>query len=284
MPNFTLATCKEFPCPDIDQPLRDALSARGHMVNSAPWDGPQDAFHAADVVVIRACWDYSENAEGFGRWIDQLEQASVHVLNPPDLIRWNMDKRYLLELQAAGIPVPKTVLVDTQHKDRIAAEIETHGWEEAVAKPLIGQSGRGVIRLHRDQSDNWPVWDGAESHLILQEFCSNISNLGETIMIFFDGQFSHSVLRVIAPGEWRSNFRFGARRVRCEVSPGIIEQAAEVLSVLDEPPLYARVDGLVDGNKLTVMELELIEPDLGFAEVPSAAEEFVKRIENQIRS
>ena len=279
MSRITLATCQEWPAPIGDEPLRKVLMARGHTVNSAPWNGAQDAFYDADIVVIRACWDYSESPDEFTAWISCLEQASVYLHNPPDVMRWNMNKRYLLDLQARDIRMPETVVVTVAQNEDLLPEIERHGWGEAVAKPSVGQGGLGVMRLHPKSFDSWPELSSGQRQIVLQEFRPEISTLGETIIVFFAGCFSHAVRRIVAPGEWRSNSRYGARKVKCSVSSEIIRQAQEVLSVLTHTPLYARVDGMIDKDSLTVMELELIEPDLGFAEVPDAAETFARHIE-----
>ena len=207
MPRITLATCQEWPVPTLDEPLRHVLTARGHTVNSVPWNGAQEAFYDADIVVIRACWDYSQSPDEFTQWISSLEQASVRLHNPPDVIRWNMDKRYLLDLQARGIRMPETVVITVAQNEDILTEIKRHGWDEAVAKPLVGQGGLGVMRLHPKSFNSWPDLSSGHRQIVLQEFRPEISTLGETILVFFAGRFSHAVRRVVAPGEWRSNFR-----------------------------------------------------------------------------
>ncbi len=283
MGRITLATCREWPVPEGDQPLRKVLAARGHVVSSAPWDGEQGVFYDADVVIVRACWDYSESADAFTEWIAALERASINLHNPPHILRCNMSKRYLLELQARGARIPETVVVDALPSERLLGEIAGRGWHEAVAKPLVGQSGRDVVRLDPEGYDEWPSLSNAGVQIILQEYQPGISSLGETMLVFFAGRFSHAFRRIVAPGEWRSNSRYGAHRVKCDVSSAVIRQAQEVLSVLRETPLYARVDGIVEDDRLTVMELELIEPDLGFAQVPEAAEKFADQIEHRLR-
>ena len=284
MSQIALATCQKWPAPVADEPLRHVLRGRGHTVYSAPWNGEQDVFYNADIVIIRACWDYSQKPDEFIEWVNYLERSSIDLFNPPKLIRWNLDKRYLLELQAHGIVMPDTVVITVTQNADILEMIESHSWNEAVAKPTVGQSGLGVRRLHPAHFDYWPELSDANPSLVLQEFRPEISTLGETLLIFFAGRFSHAVRRVVAPGEWRSNSQYGARKVKCQVSSAVVRQAEEVLSVLPQAPLYARVDGLVENDRLTLMELEVIEPDLGFAEVPDAAETFVRHIEEQIPS
>jgi glutathione synthase/RimK-type ligase-like ATP-grasp enzyme len=284
MPKITLATCQEFPAPAIDEPLRNVLAARGHTVISTPWNGPQGAFYDADMVLLRACWDYSRTPNDFTQWINDLCRASVALYNPRDVVLWNMNKRYLLELQERGTVMPETLVVDATSNKDVYIAIKQQGWTEAVAKPLVGQGGGGVVRLDPKNFEKWPDLSVDQTQLILQDFRSEISKLGETILVFFEGEFSHAVRRIVAPGEWRSNFRFGARRVKCGASSSIVQQAKKALSILSVPPLYGRVDGLVDGENLTVMELELVEPDLGFAEVPDAADKFVRHIEKRLEN
>jgi hypothetical protein len=47
--------------------------------------------------------------------------------------------------------------------------------------------------------------------------------------------------------------------------------------------LYARVDGLVKDEQFVLMELELIEPELGFREVPEAAMTFCNLLDELLR-
>jgi hypothetical protein len=53
-----------------------------------------------DLVVVRSTWDYPDRREAFLAWAESLP----HVLNPPEVLRWNTDKRYLEELSVDVIP------------------------------------------------------------------------------------------------------------------------------------------------------------------------------------
>ncbi|MEM7244585.1 MAG: hypothetical protein AAF533_04540 [Acidobacteriota bacterium] len=286
MKTVVLATCEEWPEPESDEPLREALSALGLEVVSAPWTSDFETFASADVVVMRACWDYYLSPDRFLRWLDRLEQASVRIMNPLATLRWNFDKRYLIELAERGV---RTIPTEVIHADNESARagMNARGWEVAVRKPIHGQSGQFVEQLALSRSD-WPE-PRFEGPALLQAFQSDISELGETLLVFFDGAFSHALRRELPSGEWRSNSKYGARRVRVEVGRPVIEQARNVLDIATTQtevgvmPRYARIDGLVRDDTFTLMELELIEPALGFELAPEAAGSFAELIAGTLR-
>lgn len=82
-------------------------------------------------------------------------------------------------------------------------------------------------------------------------------------MIFFDGAFSHAVSKRPQPGDFRVQPEYDGIIAACRPDADEHEAAARILTAVDEPLLYARVD-LVRGLDLKpqLIELELIEPDL----------------------
>lgn len=283
---IALATCAEWPEPSGDAPLRDALEERGHDVAFAPWNGPSQRFEEADLVILRACWDYWSQPEAFSAWLDALEANGTPVLNPLPTVRWNFDKRYLLQLADAGVDVVPTVVVDAADEAAARSAMAERGWPVAIRKPVTGQSGHQVDRLEADD-DRWPeaTFSGPA---LLQAFQADISEVGETLLVFFEGEYSHSLRRELPAGEWRSNSQYGSRRVRAEVDPKVIAKARDVIAKAGrfvssgQTPLYARVDGLVRGDRFTLMELELIEPALGFEVAPDGAERFAAAIDRSL--
>lgn len=278
-----LATCLAWPdLLDSDLMLRHALERRGHSVAVAPWNGPIAPFLEGDITVLRACWDYHEDPATFLGWLDVLQDRGVVIRNTPEMVRWNFDKSYLIALADAGLRVPRTILVDPRDPASIQAALDSQGWEEAILKPISGQSGFNVKKIQRSRPD---LWDGAAirtDRALVQEFQSDIGILGETTLTFFDGGFSHAVRRVIADGEWRANSQYGARVEPVVVAPDIISQAQTALAAMPGKPVYARVDGLIRGDELTVMEVELIEPGLYLNLAPGADDRFAEAIERSV--
>lgn len=136
-----LVTCVAYP--DItasDGLLAAALRARGAVVRARPWNAPTAPSSPADFTVVRSSWDYHADAAGYDRWLGEVAAHSV-LLNPLELIRWNLDKRYLLDLAAADLPIPRTAILDPVRRDLPAWVTEG---APVVLKPLVGASGVGV--------------------------------------------------------------------------------------------------------------------------------------------
>lgn len=274
-----IATCLDWPNPSRSETLFvEALKSRGHDVVAAPWNGEQAPFAGAELVLLRACWDYHRAPDRFLEWLDGLEAAGTRVANPPALVRWNFDKGYLLNLEHAGVTIPGTLVVDPKDQAAIRDAMAGRGWDKAVLKPVSGQSGFGVQLLDLAAGD-WPDPGIVTDRALLQEFQADIGAAGETALIFFGGRFSHAARKLIRPGEWRANSQYGAGWEPVSPSPDVIRAAAAALAAAPEPPLYARVDGIVRGDTLTVMELELIEPGLYLDTDAAAADRFVDAIE-----
>lgn len=276
MANIVLATSLLWPEPASDAPLRDALIDRGHLMQSVPWNAEgQTAFLQADMVLLRSCWDYFEAPEKFLAWLDELESKNVPVRNRVPLVRWNFDKSYLLELKAAGFNVPETLLVDPRDHASIKEAMEQHGWQQAILKPVSGQSGKFVELLELSQSESWPISEMPTQQALLQDLQADVKERGETLLFFFNGKFSYAVQRLPKPVDGRS-------RIQVEVSDSIVSQAEKILNHLEEVPLYARIDGLIRGETFLLMELELIEPSFALETAPDKATEFVKVVEQAL--
>lgn len=273
MANIVLATSVLWPEPASDAPLRQALAARSHTAVSAPWNRhDQTPFYGADLVVLRSCWDYFKAPKQFLAWLDQLEHGNVRVRNRLSLVRWNFDKSYLIELSKAGFYVPETRLVDPRDHAAIRLMMDQQGWQRAVRKPTSGQSSRHVDFLDRAEFASWPQSAMPTEKALLQEFQADAAERGETLLVFFNGTFSYAIQRL-------PNSHAGPDREQVTVSAEIIRQAKELLDYLPEMPLYARVDGLIRGNRFLLMELELIEPSFAFEVAPDKAMELVLAIE-----
>ncbi len=233
--------------------------------------------------MVRACWDYYADPAGFRSWLQKLADQRLPVVNSTTAMLWNLDKRYMLELEAAGLPVVPSCAIDADDHDAIEALMVERGWQDVVRKPIHGQSGFYVQRLTLAERQQWRV-AGFSGPALIQPYQHDIETAGETLLVYFDGHFSHAFRRRLAPGEWRSNSQFGATRELVQMDAQTVAQGSELLATAmrcygtDEPPAYARVDGIVRGDQFVLMELELIEPALAFDLEPEAAVTFAESL------
>lgn len=68
---------------------------------------------------------------------------------------WNMDKSFLPDLGARGVPVPRTLTIIDPSAEAVAARMREEGWGRAILKPAIGQGGNGVMLFDLAERKNW---------------------------------------------------------------------------------------------------------------------------------
>lgn len=275
MPRVALATYERAPAlaPD-DRPLIPALAA--HSVAAAPvvWNDPGARWGEFDGVIIRSCWDYHLRPAHFREWLGMVAALGVPVWNPVPLIGWNVDKRYLLDLAARGVPtLPTCVAPRDSGADAIESLAAARGWQQIVVKPAVSASGyeTHALGLPFDDSAQRIVRGVAQlGDMLVQPFAPEVPRDGELSLVFLDGTFSHGARKRARAGEFRVQVEHGGSIDATQIDPRVVQQAVRALAMLPSAPLYARVDGIVRGDAFLLMELELIEPNLFLGLQPGA--------------
>jgi hypothetical protein len=264
----------------------EPLRARGVTVQAVAWDTAVD-WRQFDGVVLRSNWDYQQRPEEFRVWVTQLKRQRINLWNPPDVVLWNMDKIYLRALQADGVAIGPTVWLNQGQQANLAAILSQQGWEQAVVKPRIGASARHIwltscaeALAHQCQLDAGLEQQGWMVQKLLPQIAT-----GEWSLIFFRHAFAYAVLKKPEPGNIFVQQRLGGGWTHQYPAPSLIAQARYALEVtqrltgMQEPLLYARVDGIVIDGVLHLMELEVNEPGLMLdADAPRGPERFAEAI------
>jgi glutathione synthase/RimK-type ligase-like ATP-grasp enzyme len=248
--------------------LRDPLAQRGIQVDTVAWTDEHADWSQYDAVIIRSVWDYYHHYPAFLAWLNSLEQRLVRVLNPYHTLRWNMDKVYLSQMQDHGIRIMPTVFVPQGQSADLDAIIQEHGWSRGVVKPTVSGGGDNTWRFtpaeaRAKQAD----FDAQIAHmpLMIQQYAENIAE-GEWSFLFFNGIYSHTAHKIPAQGDMFVHAHRGGSTHSAQPDPALIGKAAHVVRVAQditgELPLYARVDAVLDGDEMILMELEVVEPYL----------------------
>jgi hypothetical protein len=104
---------------------------------------------------------------------------------------------------------------------------------------------------------------------------------GEVALMFFNGQYSHAVLKVAKPGDFRVQDDFGGTVHNYTPTDEEIRLGEQTVQACAIVPVYARVDIIEDNNSVpAVSELEIIEPELWFRFHPPSAEQLAEAIFN----
>lgn len=202
-------------------------------------------------------------------------------MNPLPVVRWNADKRYLRDLAQRGVEIVPTVFLGQGEHEELALIAEREGWDELVLKPAVSASSYKTVLVRRGEMA------AGQQHLesllregaaLVQEFLPTVASECERSLVFFEGRYSHTILRAPALGLKADS--------ETRLAPDNEEEQAFARAVLEaagEMPLYARVDILRDVRRqLRLMELELIEPWLGLELHPEAADRFAQAIKARL--
>jgi glutathione synthase/RimK-type ligase-like ATP-grasp enzyme len=293
--NVCIATFAQLPQLDPDDHLLvRALEDLGFGVSFAVWNEPSVDWARSDACLIRSTWDYHKHAGAFLRWAETVS-AQTCILNPLELIRWNLHKFYLRDLEKAGVPVVPTVWLESGCAVTLQHILDRNRWPDAVIKPAYGASADGVLHVRSDSS----TFDRAQRYLarllleqdvLVQPYVSTIDTHHERALVFIDGVYSHAVTKM--PFMHANSDLAG----RASLPPGTsgeppVEPTRHELDVATMamgacPPghVFARVDLVHHDGAAHVLEMELIEPALYFYAKPSAARDLAAVIARRIGS
>ena len=278
MRRIALVTCRALPEPDPDQePLLEALREAGLEAELLPWDEAGADPGAFDLCVLRSCWDYHLHLDEFRRWVVDADQRTL-LENPSKVVRWNLHKRYLDELEGWGIPVVPTAWFERGDRVDLAALLKKRRWEDVVVKPAVSAASFRTARFGVDDLEQGQAFLEAlvaERDAMVQPYLPSVDTDGERALVHVDGLFTHAV---------RKGARFSGEEE--EVSESAVPLEDEELDLAERtiarigcPLLYARVDLMRDdGGAPRVSELELIEPSLFLAQYPEAMARLVEGV------
>ena len=257
-----------------DRVAADELERRGARVEAIPWSAGDVGWSDFDAVIVRSAWDYHLRLAEFRRWLDAREVDGTRLANSAATIRWNSHKGYLLELERRGVGIVPTRLVPAGHADELAAALSE--LPAAIVKPAVSASAHATYRVDGARPSGESLTLAATNDVLVQPFLPEIAaGAGEWSLLFFGGAFSHAVLKQPAAGDFRVQAEHGGAATSAIPEASVVDAALAALAAVPAgPPLYARVDGVVQGGSFVLMEVELIEPQLYFAIHPPAAARF----------
>jgi hypothetical protein len=273
-PRVVLAGCPAFPEGDgDDNGLVAALRKRGLHAGWLSWDEP--ATLDADLVILRATWDYIERLDEFLTWTTSVR----NLLNAPEAVAWNTDKRYLADLAEAGVPTVPSRFFAPGERVRLPDS------EEVVVKPAIGMGSVGALRFSDlgEARDHAAALQAEGRAVLVQPYDPRVED-GETALVFLNGRQSHAFTKgpILPPPGQAPLFDESGTYAEESLTPAepdfevwdvghaALAAAAAHLDIDVSELLYARVDLLGGPEDPRVLELELVEPSLGWRQLDEA--------------
>ncbi|MCH2033244.1 MAG: hypothetical protein MK202_06925 [Tenacibaculum sp.] len=268
-----------------DDLVKKGLEKDGLRVIRLSWDDSDFDWSTTKYILFRTTWDYFDRFDEFSSWLEKVSKLTT-LINSEAIIRWNLDKHYLLDLQKNGVHICESYFVEKGENINLKESSEKYNLTNFVLKPCISGGGRHTYKITPENLQEHEVLFKeliAEEAYILQPFQHNIVERGEISLMIMNGEFTHAVLKVAKPGDFRVQDDFGGTVHDYKPTAEEIAFAEKTVNACLEKPMYARVDIFTDNdNKLAIAELELIEPELWFRNHPEAATKLSKGIKQLI--
>ena len=265
--------------------VKSALENKGFKVARKSWSDPDFDWSNTKAVLFRTTWDYFDRYTEWKAWLESTSKVT-QMINPFSIIEWNMDKHYLGDLkQKRGVNIPETLYLEKGIQTSLEELLKETGWNDCILKPCISGAARHTYKLNQNNiREHEATFQQliAEEAFMLQPFQKNVVEKGEVSLMVMGGQFTHAVLKVAKPGDFRVQDDFGGTVHEYAPSKEEIAFAEKAVAACSPQPFYARVDVIRDNNdELAVIEMELIEPELWFRMNPKAADVLAEAVANK---
>ena len=257
-----------------DQLLLIELEKLGLRVIKKAWDSSDFNWSATKFAVFRSTWDYFDKFKDFKKWLEKVKEETTFI-NSYELINWNLDKKYLIELNKKGINIPTTEVITKEDNVTLESLFNKYDFNEAIIKPTISGAARETYRISKNNFYNYEqkfLDLKLNEDLIFQEFLNSIITQGEISLIFIGCKYTHAVKKIAKKGDFRVQDDHGGSVEVYNANNEEIIFAKSCLDKCPKLPIYSRVDIIYDNNnELSLGEIEMIEPELWFRNNKDAA-------------
>jgi len=270
----------------IEQPLLN-LGWQMHMVS---WRDKSVNWNDYAAVIIRSPWDYQNDAAAFLEVLHNIEQSTAHLENNLATVEWNIDKKYLRELESNNVVIVETLWRENLTTQQVNTYFTELNVEQLVIKPRISANADNTFWLTKENySTFFPQLEKAfsTSEFLVQPFMESVIKEGEFSLFYFNGQYSHAILKTPKDSDFRVQEEHGGRLTAIVPETSLTKHAEQALSAINAQigvPLYARVDFVRCEQGFALMEAELIEPSLYFNMDEQSATRFAQAFVEKMQS
>jgi glutathione synthase/RimK-type ligase-like ATP-grasp enzyme len=262
-----------------DQLVQEALERKGLSVIRIAWEDTDFDWATTRIALVRSIWNYATQVESFIKWFKEVQQKT-QIVNVPEIIEWNIDKHYLKDLSDKGIHIPTTIFAHKGDYISLKAFFEKGDWSEAVIKPTVSAGAKHTYRINAENiSEHEAIFKEviAQEDMIIQPFLKSVMERGEVSLMVMNGKYTHAVLKIAKPGDFRVQDNWGGTVHHYNPTPEEMAFAEQAVAACSPTPQYARIDIAYDNDEqIVLIELELFEPELWFRFKPEAADELAE--------
>jgi glutathione synthase/RimK-type ligase-like ATP-grasp enzyme len=265
-----------------DRLIAAELRLLGLSCKRVAWDTNTD-LSCFKYILFRTTWNYFEKLDKFILFLKTWNKK-VGFINPYKHIMWNLDKKYLLDFQKAGINIPETIIVNQNQKSLLKDICQEQNWKDVIVKPCMSAGGWETYLVKNYDIHNFEPQFAKlikTQNMMIQVFQKNILSFGEVSLMMIGQKFSHAVIKKVKRGDFRVQDDYGGTVESYSPSSRLILFANNIMQNLSFKPTYARIDVILDNNhQFALSELELIEPEMWFRFSPSSSKNLAFSIKN----
>ncbi len=251
-----------------DNLIVQPLSKLGWECEFIPWDSISINWDDFDAVIIRSTWDYQQKEKLFFKTLQSIEASTATLYNSLDTVKWNINKRYLLELEKENISIIPTRLYDSFDFDIVNQLFSFFNENKLIIKPCVSANADDTFILEQNKLGSLkPVLENtfSQKDFLVQPFIKNIRIEGEYSLIYFGNRLSHVLLKTPKNGDFRVQEEHGGiLKAINKPESSLIDFGNKVMETIPYQCLFSRVDVVRGSNNYLLMEVELIEPSLYF--------------------
>ncbi|TYP94951.1 glutathione synthetase, ATP-grasp domain [Fodinibius salinus] len=263
-----------------DHLLHKPLKKMGWTAEEVSWRNTNINWNQFDAVIIRSPWDYQNDPKDFLNVLENIESSTATLENSLELVKWNIDKTYLQDLQQQGIEIVPSLWYQQFEPSLLPTFFSELQSDEIVIKPTVSAAADNTFRIkHTEHSEYVQLLTNTfnDRPFLVQPFMDNIIEEGEFSVFFFGDSYSHTVLKTPKPNDFRVQEEHGGKLTPVEPEKKLLATAQKTRNNISPLPLYTRADYVrTDQNTFALMELELIEPSLYFNMDPESPKRFAR--------
>lgn len=263
---LTMDSMQGFEC--YDDLLVEPLKYLGWKVEKVSWRKENVDWSQFKAVIVRSTWDYQSDPEYFLKVLHKIDESSARLENSLSILKWNINKNYLRDLENKGIKIVQTIWGNNITREKAEDYFIKLNTNEIILKPNISGNADNTFRIKRSELSLFiheleKIFKNRE--FMVQPFNQNIITEGEYSLFYFGGKYSHTILKTPKENDFRVQEEHGGIIKSVKPLKDQCTASENILSKIKPLPLYARIDFVrTEENNFALMELELIEPSLYF--------------------
>jgi len=242
------------------------LQNLGWQIESVVWQQEGVVWNDYAAVYIGTPWDYPDDPQNFMQVLQTIDNSDATLVNDVRIVRWNIEKTYLRDLQAGGADIVPTIFDKKLQSANLEHYFDAHRSDRIIIKPVVSTNATDTFLLERNLSDevrSQLLQAFSERQFMVQPFIPAIQSEGEYSLFYFADEFSHAILKTPIRADFRVQEEYGADILQVQPEAALIAAADKALQLVNPAPVYARCDFVrADDGRFLVMELELIEPSM----------------------